>query len=181
MEAFWYNCKNYRCGVIIEKDKLIIRDIYKFDEHYKEAHYSTPETENATVYDNLPVVDSVLQSDDLKGGETRCGMFFDGSVSDLEISGDSDEMIISAKLDNEKIRIKFSPERIDICGSVKILYKYRELKNTKIKHEKDGFSFVHNGFEYFVPIGADMEEITDGVILKSRNDKISIDMEVTGK
>ncbi len=181
LEAFWYNCKNYRCGVIIEKDKLIIRDIYKFDERYKEAHYSMPETGIATVYDNLPVLDSVLQSDDLKDGETRCGMFFNGFVSDLEISGEGEEMTISAMLDNEKIRIKFSPQRINICGNVKILYKYRELENTKIKPEKDGFSFVHNGFEYFVPIGAEIEEITGGVILKSRNDKIFIDMEVIRK
>ena len=66
-------------------------------------------------------------------------------------------------------------------GNTKILYKYSELDNTKIKCEKDGFSFVHNGFEYFVPITADIEEMKDGVMLKSRDDTIFIDMEVIGK
>ncbi len=181
LQAFWYNCKNYRCGVIVENDKLIIRDIYKFDERYKEAHYSVPEMESVTVYDNLPVVDSILQSNDLDGGNRRCGMFFDGCVSGLKISEEGSEMTIEAKLDNEKICIRFTQKGVEVRGNTKILYKYSELDNTKIKCEKDGFSFAHNGFEYFVPITADIEEMKDGAMLKSRDDTIFIDMEVIGK
>ncbi len=71
-KTLWYNCRNYRINVIYEKGKIWIRDLYLFNELFKEKFFEVPEETHNCSYYNLPVVDGFRFSDN----NTRAGLYF---------------------------------------------------------------------------------------------------------
>lgn len=73
LKTVWYNCKNYRCNVIInEEGELRFRDIHLFDEKMKSQYHDTPGTTSHFIFETLPVVDGQQWSN----SETLAGLRF---------------------------------------------------------------------------------------------------------
>lgn len=179
LKSYWYNCKNYRTNILLEKDKLIIRDIYKFKENYHERHYEEPETEWRTIYDNLPVIDAVLWSGDLKENNgIRSGMFFEGRVEKISAKKKENGFSISAVIDGKDIIINLKENGIEIIGDVILKYNYKKNIDTKISQTKTGFSFIHNNFSYNISIAANICAKEYGYDIKSYNNRILIELDL---
>lgn len=71
-KTLWYNCKNYRINVLYEKGHIWIRDLFLFNELFKEKFIEERETTPDCSYYNLPVIDGFRYSDK----ETRAGLYF---------------------------------------------------------------------------------------------------------
>jgi hypothetical protein len=70
-KSVWYCSRFYRVNVFQDGDRVWIRDLHFFDGRYPERYLTTPCTEEALTYDNLPVVDGGRWS----GGGVRAGMY----------------------------------------------------------------------------------------------------------
>ncbi len=79
-KTVWYNCKNYRVNVLYEKGRIWIRDLYCFNELFKEKYIYCREDSHNCSYYTLPVVDGFRFSD----RNTRAGLYF--MHNDHEIS-----------------------------------------------------------------------------------------------
>lgn len=55
--SIWYNCINYRVNFFNNGNKFRIRDLYRFDERYKERYLEEICDRPFLVYDNLPIMD----------------------------------------------------------------------------------------------------------------------------
>ena len=71
-KTLWYNCKNYRVNVLYEQGNIWIRDLYLFDECFREKFLSEKEETPDCSYYNLPVIDGYRYSDK----KTRAGLYF---------------------------------------------------------------------------------------------------------
>lgn len=78
-KTLWYNCKNYRVNVLYEKGKIWIRDLYLFDEKFKEKFLNTKEESHNCSYYTLPVIDGFRYSNN----NTRAGLYFRRHGQDL--------------------------------------------------------------------------------------------------
>ncbi len=75
--SIWYDCINYRVNIVSEKNRLYIRDVFKFREDYTEEFYDKPCHEWSITCDNMPVMDGFLWR---RGNTDRAGVYFDGDV-----------------------------------------------------------------------------------------------------
>ena len=71
-KTVWYNCKNYRLNVLYEQGKIWIRDLYLFDELFREKFIDEKEESHNCSYFTLPVIDGYRFSDK----NTRAGLYF---------------------------------------------------------------------------------------------------------
>jgi hypothetical protein len=69
--SIWYCNRYYRINMFYEKDRLWIRDIYRFDEEYTERYLTEKCESTQAVYDNLPIIDGYRWS----GGNVRAGIY----------------------------------------------------------------------------------------------------------
>lgn len=71
-KTLWYNCKNYRLNILYEQGKIWIRDLYLFDEMFKEKFLDVKEESHNCSYYTLPVIDGFRFSNK----NTRAGLYF---------------------------------------------------------------------------------------------------------
>ncbi len=70
-KSVWYNCKNYRVNIFAERGRFWIRDLYLFDEKYRERYFETVCDSDSLQFDNLPVMDGNRWS----GHGVRAGIY----------------------------------------------------------------------------------------------------------
>lgn len=81
-KTLWYNCKNYRLNVLYENGKIKIRDLYIFNELFKEKYLTETEKTHNCSYYTLPVIDGYRFSDE----NIRAGLYFRRHGHELEFS-----------------------------------------------------------------------------------------------
>lgn len=154
-KSVWYNCKNYRCNLYFIKNRFIIRDIFIFNEDYRELYIDEINENAYYIFDNLPVMDGNRFS----GNGKRAGIFLvdcDGNMpecGDIKFAelNDSD-MELSFPADGHPVKIQCSP------SSLRILFEETVYNlEIRIPNIKDGFiknigksilSLEHKAFEY---------------------------------
>lgn len=83
----WFNNKNYRASIYFKDSLMLLRDIFIFDEKYRERYFeNVAEGENLT-FDNLPLIDCYRWS--AKDGDVGGGYFVDDG-QDVEVIKDFD-------------------------------------------------------------------------------------------
>lgn len=87
MQSVYYNCKNYVTNIVRFKEKTFIRLLYKFDETLKEHYADFPCKTWDALYENLPIVDTVVWPD--KGG-----MILDTNATPFTVSGEDETLKI---------------------------------------------------------------------------------------
>lgn len=81
-KTLWYNCKNYRLNVLYENGKIKIRDLYIFNELFKEDYLTdSVKTHNCSYY-TLPVIDGFRFSNE----HIRAGLYFRRHGHELDFS-----------------------------------------------------------------------------------------------
>lgn len=76
--TIWYNSKYYRSNLYFSNNKIMLRDIFVFNEKYKERYFDTVTKDENLYFDNLPLIDCFRWS---KKGEIGGGYFKkDGKV-----------------------------------------------------------------------------------------------------
>ena len=70
-QSLWYNSRFWRTNLLMEDGKVFLRDIYLFDDRYREKYLTARCETTACEYRNLPVMDGFLYS----SREKRAGVF----------------------------------------------------------------------------------------------------------
>ncbi len=177
-KSVWYSCKNYRTNVVWENGTVRIRDLYLFDDNYKE-HYLTRRCDtHACEFRNLPVMDGTIYSTK----EHPAGIYFtDGKAplrfTDITYSEDTDKAIITLFTQEGNVKITLSQTSIDVEHNIPCLIfkavldkdrlyghfdtadsQYANHNNSvaiisyvsSIKSDASMLSFTFNGFDYAI-------------------------------
>ncbi len=195
----WYSSKNYRASLFLEKDKLYFRDIFKFDEKYKEHHYDKPCLTKNVVFDNLPVVDGRVWS----SKDVRCGLFFDTISENYKVEGKNGNLYVSADCKEGNIRVEFLEDKINIsvpkgvamhfergCDVEAEISIYDDISKSDVIENTDTYgstdisvqgscvNFSHRGTNYkMVFEGASLEKTENGYKVIPDFENISIRFE----
>lgn len=158
-KTMWYNCKNYRLNVLYEQGKIRIRDLYLFNELFKEKFLSEKETSHNCSYYNLPVIDGFRYSDE----NTRAGLYFYRHGHEISFTapwrtfenGTSANVYLNEALkitaDEKRIHIRCNEPSWYMCAvnSEKAELPYRSAENKSMQMEfrcfgEDYFSYNLN-------------------------------------
>lgn len=175
-KSVWYSCRNFRANLFCENGTFFFRDIFLFNENYRERYFENPCCTEYLQFDNLPVVDGNRNS----GNHIRAGLFFLKDGKELHF-----EDVIYSEPDASSIRVDFVGTQ---CGKVSISVDEKTITvlpehprgfemefrqkdaNTAPKQGENGtLAFHHSGFDYSIGL--------DGAIYQEENCRLIPDKE----
>lgn len=152
IQSVWYDCVNYRANLLRYGDKLFFRDIYLFNEVYREAYYDLPCTDWQATYDNLPVIDGRLWSTD----DVVAMLGFDCHVTEILTKriGENELEVTAICCDGERISVIFNENEIVITTQKPHRLNFRRGTDfgTEIDARDNSLHMKHNGFSYCVSV-----------------------------
>lgn len=160
IKSVWYNSPAYRANLLLEKDFLYFRDIYKFDENYEERYLVTACETPTAIQDNLPVVDGRIWN----GDGIKSGLKFKTSVSDFTQRKEQNSLICEAECAEGKISITLSEDGINIRKPADVLIYFERARenNTQIEVKEKKLCLVHNGYGYDVNFDCKLHKTESG-------------------
>lgn len=177
IKTVWYNCKNYRAGLILEDGRLWLRDLTKFDERYEERYLRTACEGWLATYDNLPIVDSRLWSQ----GDDVCALSLLEAVENIHATERSETTLCVdiTFADGTAGSILFAEEGISFTNCGDLLYQAGAAhKETSLTFADGMLSGCHNGFTYQVGIDGQIVNQSKGTVLKAHKDKLYLQMDI---
>lgn len=181
-QTVWYNCKNYRINLHNDGGVICIRDLFIFDENYRDRYDLSPAPGDNAVFDALPVIDgycwggngihSVLYFKNRITGEKAVGKI-------LSVTSEDDSVLkISFELDGEPVvcicrenGLKLIFEK-DIFDAV---FEYNSLKNTAIEKISDNrVIYNHEAYTYGIELSCPVRPINNGFEICPDNKEFEI-------
>lgn len=176
-QIVWYNCKNYRAGLILENGSLLLRDLTKFDDRYQERYLNKPCEGWIATYDNLPIVDNRLWSRE----EGACALGLQKEATGLSASEQSETTLSVSVVfaDGTAGNILFTEEGITFknCGELRYQIGTPDAE-TKFTFTDGKLIGYHNSFAYQVGINAQITEQLNGALLTPQNGNIHLQMDI---
>ena len=139
MQSIYYNCKNYMANIIRVGEKAFIRALYKFDETLKEHYLETPCKTWDALYENLPIVDTIVWQD-------NGGMVIDNNATTFTATRDGENLKVSW---GEK-QLTFTPEGI-VFKNIAPELRYKGAPAVVTVKQK-GMDFCYKGTVYSVSL-----------------------------
>ena len=183
--SIWYSNKNYRINIFAEDKKFWVRDIYLFDENYKDRYFDSKCEGNVYTFDTLPLVDGFR----FCGDGIRSGLYPASQVNNQDEGLAYEELVYEEIENNAVVTFKGT-----VLGDVKFTLAENEITveaekeitlnpvysensfNTYVEKAEvcgNEYKFTYNGFSYGV-------KATEGKIcgksLVSENGRIVIKM-----
>ena len=153
--------------------KLYFRDLTKFDDRYEERYLHKPCEGWIATFDNLPVVDSRIWSNNGKVCELR----FIKQVTEIEVSenGDTGLLVKVHFGEGTEGKVILSEERIDFENCGELSYSWgNPTEYTSLTFENNCLKGSQNGFDYEVPVDGNVIKNDDSFILQPKNGEISL-------
>jgi len=158
-QSVWYSSKYYRANLFLDKDKLIFRDIHKFEDNYPETYLETSCLTWNARYENLPVVDSRLWTTE----NVACELSFSKKVKNISLRENDLKLFADIDFyDGSCGFVMFTENGITISGCDLCFVLGNPDSNISIENNKIAYS--RNGYEYAVEIKGRLE--VNGVICK---------------
>lgn len=156
IQSVYYDCKNYTANIFRFDNKIFIRSLYLFDENMYDSYFETPcETWDA-LYENLPVVDTLIW-------EENAGLVLDNEATAFEVSKQSEtELKVSWKdkyvlFSQDKISFNNIDAVLDTTGS-----------KAEIKIDKNNIMYTYKGHSYDIKTeNCDIKEEGEKIYLTS--------------
>jgi len=170
-DSVWYCGKNYRSNFYVKDGIPRIRDIFFFNELYKERYLNDVCAGMNMTYDNLPVIDGNRWS--VEGN--YAGIYFADKSEIVKLNGEietfceNDTLRISA----ENIEVIYSEDKIEINTTFRLVYIMNAKKSeTKISIDGDRIRFEHNNFTYALKTNAKITQKGENIEFESNDNKI---------
>lgn len=160
-QSVWYNSRRYRANMLCEGNAFRLRDLYLFDEEYRERYLDAVCTSHVLQYDNLPVIDGNRFSGHgvLAGLFAFCGeepLRFEQMVYE-ELSEDVAKVTLTNTQAGD-FSLVFSPEQMEIVshnGAAFTLWEAHDAQAVGVPQytaEKTAIAFSHREFSYAVAV-----------------------------
>ena len=153
-KSIWYLSRYYRLNFYSEKKRFWLRDMFLFNEAYKERYLKETCKSHAFIYDNLPVIDGNRQS----GGRVRAGIYFSAPCGKEPILADMSAaysengvMLVTVKdTDGYEYTLKCSGSAVEFGGPAGFSLEFKagqaadfsELTERDMKLEYNGFKYA---------------------------------------
>lgn len=176
-KTVWYNCKNYRANLHFSEGKLWLRDLTKFDDRYQERYLDKSCEGWIATYDNLPIVDSRLWSNQDK----VCELSLVKQVSEIEIAEHSDaELQIKVKfVEGTEGEVMLSEESINFVNCGALYYSCGvPSEETDLLFAENCLKGKQRGFAYEMPIIGNVIQNGEGFLLQPENNNLSLQLDV---
>ena len=156
--SLWFNSKYYRGNLYFNNGKILLRDLFIFNEKYRERYFDTVADGQNLYYDNLPLIDCFRWS---KENEIA-GAYFKHMGKEITASEDFETEIIDNKTVTAKIDTCIG--EINICFNEKsVVFEFPEngcsLDAVSYRHaptvndfKNNELACSHEGFHYSVKI-----------------------------
>lgn len=162
VQSVYYDCKNYSANLFRFNNKIFIRSLYLFDETVYDKYYETPCKSFDAVYENLPIVDTLLWEDDN-------GLLLDNDADAFEIK----------KLSQSSLQVSWRNKSV-VFGEDKI-----EIENADVSFNLNGTGaeisalgnkllYNYNGNNYSAEFLNSRLSVTDEIFHASSDGKITI-------
>ncbi len=156
-QSVYYSCKNYVANIFRSNKTVFIRALYVFDECVKDYYFDIPCTRFDAVYENLPVVDTVIWQ---KGNKDNIGIVLD----------ESGEAFSAERTENDALSVKwgnksviFYPEKIEINNCSKLSFDKGDIKSD-IQLSENTLNYTYNEHKYALKTsGCEVSEKNGGV------------------
>ena len=155
----WFNNKNYRASLYYKNDLFLLRDLFIFNDGYRERYYEDVAKGESLYYDNLPFIDCYRWSnrDNIGGG------YFTKNGSEVKFAGDfkteniGDNVLKATVTTNEgDIEVIFDENTVEFnFPSVGFELKSKIINNAEaptITTENDVIKLSYNNFDYAIKV-----------------------------
>lgn len=182
-QTVWYNCKRYRANILTEKNGLLLRDLFLFDENYEDRYWKEIATGSSAVYDTLPIVDGYRWG----GKGIRSGWHFVNRGTDIAANGkiisterlSKNELKVNIELNHSRAAFIFNEDSFTInLGDAKteLMFRYNSLEDTEIKKIGSDFvTYYHNNMIYGFKINGEIKKTKKGYIMTSKTGMLKVD------
>jgi len=166
--SVWYYSKQYRSNLYVIDDIPRVRDIFYFNDNYRERYLDKVCTGHAMFYDNLPMMDGNRWSTK----EMLAGIYFTNGneIAKLTapISAETENNTVKVMMETNvgKIELVYEEEMITINTNLTMRMLWNNIPDTSITAEERNIRYEHNGFSYSLK--------TNGKVIDYRNGMIDI-------
>lgn len=176
-KSVWYYSNKYRANLFWDDGVVKIRDMYIFDDRYKEHYYDKKCTTSACEFRNLPVMDATIYN----SKEKSAGIYFTDGKNDIVFNnltytekGDTATVVLSngdahatVTFDKSTVSIKSNIKNLTLvpCYDKDKVYGKKSLdfgnhnnSNTNLtfisdaKCENNTLAMTFNGFDYSLKV-----------------------------
>lgn len=180
-QAFWYNCKNYRTSFYTAEGRVCIRDMFLFDEEYRERYWDTVATGSSATYDAQPLIDGYRWS----GNDIFCGLDFVAPGADKALPGsikkvwsENDTYLLATLVVNgQEITVRCHEQGVTITGvaGLELLLRWNTTEETTVRVEDNRLIYSHEGMNYaLLTNGVDLTALEKGVRMTVTADGVTL-------
>ena len=161
LQSVYYQCKNYVANVFRDGGRVFIRAFYLFDGSVPELYEDAPCASFSALYENLPIVDTVIWS---KGKKEDIGMTLDNNGCAFGIKKLSDSSLEVFWKDKKVI---FTEEGISTEGIETITYD-PVCPEAEITVSGNRLKYIYKGNGYYLSTGAEIEKNGNVITFKGK-------------
>jgi len=176
--TFWFNSMFYRSNIYLHNKEIIIRDLFVFNEKYKERYFDTITEDVNLYYDNLPIIDCFRWSRDgeIGGGYIKKNEKKVASTKDFTVNKISDTSVcVNIETEDGNIEIIYEEKGITFAFPTEGYY----VETITYADKTSVNAFVGNkilcrycGFEFSVELSDAICEVKGNGYSITPNEKI---------
>lgn len=186
-KAVWYTSKYYRVNLLIEGDRLLLRDMHIFNERYAEAFLESQCNTHAARFDTLPVLDGFNWSESWENralGHWNIGKVGDPEVSETAAGGLD---LVFPVEGGDRLSIRFEEQgwqaSLQSGAALRLSVRWATAAKTAfvaVGENGAAVNFEHRGFAYGLRLDAGTAAQTDCGFEFTANAKGELAVKVAG-
>ena len=172
-KSVWYNSNFYRANLLLDGEKLYIRDIHKMSDSYEEPFLWKVCRGWQALYFTPPVVDEYL----FKDGDRSGVMAVEGAFASLAVETPDAETlkVLAQRKDGSAVTFVFTRGVITVQGA-ELAFEGKADFTKDIRKTGDALAFTFDDYGYRVKFEGEYVPTEKGYRLKPRNDRITLDL-----
>ena len=170
-KSVWYNSRFYRANLILDKGRLVFRDIHKMADDFEEPFLDKVCTGWQALYFTPPVVDQWL----FRSKEASGTMAFNGTFASLRAEPETNDALVVTAMrpTGERVTVRFNEKGVEVVGAELVADYSADFRKT-LSVGADELAFVFLGYRYRVPISGTLTPTEHGFRLSG--DKVALDL-----
>ncbi len=140
-QSVYYQSQNYVANIFRNDKTVFIRALYLFDEKIKDYYFDEKCTRFDAVYENLPIVDTVIWQ---KDKSENIGIILDSNANSFNASRLKNDAL-SVEWGNKKIELY--PDKIEIINCNELVFDIGNA-NAEIDFSKDELKYKYKNTNY---------------------------------
>ncbi len=170
-KSVWYSSVYYRANLFLRGDRLIVRDLHKFDDRYEERYLTNPCHEWQATYDTLPLVEGRIWSTPDAPSEIR----LPGAVAAIDVAESGETLTVTLTFaGGRKGTVTLTPAALTLTGCGPLTYTLGGNPTAAITYADGALVATYRDFGYRVPVTGTVTPIDGGFALDGET--VALDM-----